>query len=169
MERSNRKRTTLTPGVVDLPKKRRTSAEVALEKKKKNDMATARTRAKQLAAAQVAELESQMVTAQDKGSSANVLVPERSRKRPATSASRDVSFCPITDQISLLPMAKPRAQTLAALTPVKTLPNGRGKKRKADEQPTATATKRKGGPRYATKRSRVQFHAADSTHTGPLP
>jgi len=91
MERSDRKRTTLTPGMVDLPKKRRTSAEVALEKKKKNDVAAARARAKQLAAVQVAELESRMV-AQDKGSSVNTLTPKQPHKRPATGASRDVSF-----------------------------------------------------------------------------
>jgi len=112
MERSDRKRTTLTPGMVDLPKRRKTSAEVALEKKKKNDAATAKARAKRLAAVQVAELESQMVTAQDKGSSVNALVPKQSRKRPATGASRDVSFSDHRSDKLLTQVARPRPQQL---------------------------------------------------------
>jgi len=92
MQRSDRKRTTLTPGVVDLPKPWRTNAEVALEKKKKNDAAAVKAESKRLAAVRVAELERQVAIAQREGSGVNALIPKQLRKRPATIASRDVSF-----------------------------------------------------------------------------
>ena len=95
MQRSNRRRTTLTPGTVDLPRTRRTSAEVTLEKKKKDDAATKKAKARHLAEVRVAELERQAVLAQDGASSGS----KRLRKQQAMSASRDVSFL-IIDLIS---------------------------------------------------------------------
>lgn len=92
MQRSDRKRTTLTPGVVDLPRARRTSAEVTLEKKKKNDAATKKAKARHLAEVRVTELEKQAAAARNDGSGANALASKQLRKRPATSTSRDVSF-----------------------------------------------------------------------------
>lgn len=89
MQRSNRKRTTLTPGVVDLPRARRSSAEVSLEKKKKSDAATKKAEAKRLAAARVAELEKQAVM---------MATTKKSHTRPLGQASKEVSF-PIVDQI----------------------------------------------------------------------
>jgi hypothetical protein len=87
MRRSDRNRTTLTPGVVDLPKPRQTSTEVALEKKKKSDAATAKAEAMQLAAVRVAELERRTATTHGER-----LTRKQPRKQPAMSASRDVSF-----------------------------------------------------------------------------
>ena len=83
----DRNRTTSTPGVVDLPAPRRTTAEVTLERKKKAAAANARVEAKRLAEAQVAEVESRAVVAQKKGSGVNGLGPKRSHKRPASNAS----------------------------------------------------------------------------------
>ena len=100
MERSQRNRTTLNPGVVDLPKSRRTSAEVARERKKKSDDAAAKAEAKRSAAARVAALERQAATKQNKGSGVITLTSKQPRKRPVTGGtSKDVSF-PITNQIS---------------------------------------------------------------------
>jgi hypothetical protein len=87
-----RTRTTLTPGVVDLPAPRRSSEEVALEKKRKSEAANARAKAARLAAARVAEVESQaLAAARDKRSGAGVLHPKKSHRRPEASVM-DVSF-----------------------------------------------------------------------------
>lgn len=111
MKRSNRKRTTLTPGVVDLPKPRRSTTEVALEKKKKDDVANVKAEAKRLAATQVAELEKQAVAARNEGSSINALTRKQPRKRPGASASKDVSH-PIIDRISSSLTPHPRHRQL---------------------------------------------------------
>ena len=81
MQRSDRNRTTLTPGLVDAPKARRSSQEVALEKKTKKDAATAKAEAKRLAAVRVAELEKEAI-ARNKGSGAGNPGSKRSHKRP---------------------------------------------------------------------------------------
>jgi len=79
--------------MVDRPPPRRSSAEVALDKKKKSDAANMRVEAKRLAAVRVAEIESQtLAVAQKKGSKTNASGPKQSRKRPVTSTSRSVSF-----------------------------------------------------------------------------
>ena len=92
MKPANRVRTTTTPGIVDLPRPRRSSKEVALEKKKKIDAVAAKAEAKRLAAAQVAEVESRATTGQNKGAGTNRLGPKQQKKRPVTSVSREVSF-----------------------------------------------------------------------------
>ena len=98
MQRSDRNRTTLTPSLVDLPKPRRSSQEVALEKKTKMEAANAKAEAKRLAVIRVTELEKGVI-AWKKGSGASTPGSKQSRKRPVTTASReDVSF-PIADQI----------------------------------------------------------------------
>ena len=92
MKPPGRNRTTSAPGVVDLPAPRRSSKEVALEKKKKDEAAAAKAEAKRLAVARVVELESQATTGPNKGTRANKLGPKQPRIRPAMSASSKVSF-----------------------------------------------------------------------------
>ena len=92
--------TTATPGVVDLPTPRRSSKEVALEKKRKVDALAAKAEAKRLAVARVAEVKSQVTKGQNKGTGTNRPGPKQTKKRPAMSASREVSFFPITDRIT---------------------------------------------------------------------
>ena len=87
-------RTTLRPGVVDLPasRPRRSPEEIALEKRKKHDAAAAKAETQRLAAARVAELEIQTpVVARSKGRNTSALT-KQSRKRPTTDTTRDVSF-----------------------------------------------------------------------------
>jgi len=91
MKPPSRNRTTSAPGLVDLPTPRRSSKEVVLEKKKKNDAATAKAEAKRLAAAQVADLENQPIAGPNKGTRTNQLGPKRPKKRPAMSAGIEVS------------------------------------------------------------------------------
>jgi hypothetical protein len=162
MDRSNRKRTTLTPGVVDLPRARRTTAEVSLEKKKKTDAATKKSEAKRLAAIQVAELEKQSVASRIEESSVDAPATKRSNKRPvARTASKDVSFFPIINQKRQLTQTahKSLAASLSSEPTVsaRTLSKP-GMKRKAVEQPVAAATnKRKGGLKYVPVHSYVLF------------
>ena len=66
-------RTTSTPGVVDLPRPRRTTAEVTLEKKKKSDMAATKAETKRQVGVRLAELERQMAMMQNEGSGINAL------------------------------------------------------------------------------------------------
>lgn len=96
MQCPNRKCTTLTPGVVDLPRARRSTAEVSLERKKKTDAATKKAEAKQLAMVRVAELE-KTTKVRNKGSSADAPATKKSHKQPVHRASKEVSF-PIIDQ-----------------------------------------------------------------------
>lgn len=87
-----RNRTTSTPGTVDLPAPCRSSKEVALEKKRKNEAANARVKAARLAAAWVAEVESQaLAAARDKSSSTGVSRPKQTCKRLGASVI-DVSL-----------------------------------------------------------------------------
>lgn len=87
-----RNRTTSTPGAVDLPAPRRSSEEVALEKKRKSDAAEARAKAIRLAAARVAEIENKaLAAAKDKRSGTSTPGPKKSRKRPGASTT-DVSL-----------------------------------------------------------------------------
>lgn len=148
MQRPSRKRTTLTPGVVDLPRARRTSAEVALEKQKKDSAATKKAEAKRQAEIRVAELEKQVAVAQNEARNAS----KRPRKQPAMIVERDVSSYPIIDQISRSPghaLQAPAASSSSGPTA--------GKKRKADEQPTAMVIKKKGRPRYVPEHRCVDF------------
>lgn len=98
MKRSDRKRTTLTPGAVDLPRARRTGAEVALEKRNKDDAATKKANTMRLAAVRVAEIERR-----NEGSSANALASKQPRKRPANGMSKDVSFLRLLIRLQATP------------------------------------------------------------------
>lgn len=82
-----RNRTTSTPGVIDLPASRRSSEEVALEKKRKSEVASARAKAMRLAAARVAEVESQALAAAHNKRNSSKPPPKQSRKRPVASAT----------------------------------------------------------------------------------
>ena len=57
-------RTTNTPGLVDLPKSRRRTADVTAEKQKKNEIAAAKAKAKEAKLAQVARVEKEIRVAQ---------------------------------------------------------------------------------------------------------
>ena len=58
-------RTTNTPGLVDLPKSRRRTADVTAEKQKKKEIAAAKAKAKEAKLAQVARVEKEIRVAQE--------------------------------------------------------------------------------------------------------
>jgi hypothetical protein len=72
-------RSTNNPGLVDLPKVRKTPAEVATEKQKKKDVAATKAKEKEARLAQVARVEREVRIAQQEGGQGSRLVGRKAR------------------------------------------------------------------------------------------
>ena len=85
------------PGIVDLPKSRRSSADVATEKLKSKKIATANAKKKREQAAQVARVEEEIRTAQKEAAHSSGQGPKKRVKR---TFSRETPASDLTDEVS---------------------------------------------------------------------